>query len=74
MNITKETKLKDLLTEYPRLRNELVTISDKFKMLNTPLGKVMENKATVEEMSKRSGVDVDILIAKLTELIQNIDK
>ena len=68
--ITKDTKLADLLQEYPWLKSEVMQISDKFKMLNTPVGKIMLKKATVAEMSKRSGIAEDQIIQKLTELIE----
>ena len=70
MMITKDTKLADLLQEYPWLKSEVVQISDKFKMLNTPVGKIMLKKATVAEMSKKSGIAEDQIIQKLTELIE----
>ena len=70
MNITRETKLAELLREYPWLREEIVKVNDKFSMLNSPLGKIMEKKATIAEMSKKSGMDEDVLIAKITELIR----
>ena len=69
MNITRETKLAELLREYPWLREEIVKVNEKFSMLNSPLGKVMEKKATIAEMSKKSGMDADVLIEKLAELI-----
>ena len=68
--ITKDTKLADLLREYPWLMSEAIKISDKFKMLNTPVGKIMLKKATIAEMSKRSGIAEDQIIQKLTELIE----
>ena len=71
MNITKETKLKELLTEYPWLKDEIVKVNDKFKMLNTPMGKIMLGKADIAEMSRKSGMDADTSISKLTELIRN---
>ena len=71
MNITKETKLKELLTEYPWLKDEIVKVNDKFRMLNTPMGKIMLGKADISEMSKKSGMDAEQIISKLTELIQN---
>ena len=70
MNITKETKLKELLTEYPWLKDEIVKVNDKFRMLNTPMGKIMLGKADIAEMSKKSGMDADTIISKLTELIR----
>ena len=71
MNITKETKLKALLTEYPWLKDEIVKVNDKFRMLNTPMGKIMLGKADIAEMSRKSGMDADTSISKLTELIRN---
>ena len=70
MNITKDTKLKDLLAEYPWLKDEITKVNDKFKMLNTPMGKIMLGKADISEMSKKSGMDEQQIISKLTELIQ----
>ena len=70
MNITRETKLAELLKEYPWFREEIAKVNDKFSMLNSPLGKVMEKKATIAEMSKKSGMDEDVLIEKLAELIR----
>ena len=71
MTITRETKLKDLLAEYPWLKDELSNVNEKFKMLNTPMGKIMLGKADIAEMSKKSGLDEAQIISKLNELIQN---
>ena len=70
MEITKETKLSDLLARYPWLKEELSKVNDKFKMLNTPMGKIMMGKATIAEMGKRSGIDADVIIGKIGELIK----
>ena len=64
MDITKDTKMTDILAAYPRLKEKLTEISPKFKMLGTPMGKVMLGKATVADMSEKSGVDIDKLIRK----------
>ena len=71
MNITRETKLKDLLSEYPWLKEEISKVNEKFKMLNTPVGKIMLGRADIAEMSKKSGMDKEQIISKLNELIQN---
>ena len=70
MEITKETKLSDLLVQYSWLKEELSKVNDKFKMLNTPMGKIMMGKATISEMSKRSDMDADAIIGKSSELIK----
>lgn len=53
MQITRDTKLLDLINQYPWLKDELPKINEKFKMLNTPMGKIMMGKATIVEMSKK---------------------
>lgn len=70
MEITKDTKLKDLISTYPWLKDEMAKVNDKFKMLNTPVGKVMLGKATITEMSKKSGMDTDVLISSISDLIR----
>ena len=69
-NITKETKLKDLLDADPNLKQYLFTISDKFRALDTPLARIMLPKATVEKMSERTGVALDEIISKLKQYFQ----
>ncbi|MGI6257405.1 MAG: hypothetical protein ACOYJU_04995 [Anaerovoracaceae bacterium] len=70
MNITKETKLSEILERYPWLREELPKVNEKYKMMNTPLGRMMIKKATIADVSKRSGTDEQVLIGKLTKLIE----
>lgn len=70
MDITKDTKLKDLIITYPWLKDEMAKVNDKFKLLNTPVGKVMLGKATITEMSKKSGMDADVLISRISDLIK----
>lgn len=72
MDITKETKLKVLLADHPQIKEKLAEINSKFKMLNTPMGKVMLGKATVGDMSEKSGMDVNELIRKLTAMIDSL--
>lgn len=69
MEITSKTKLKDLLAEYPWLKKEIIKINDKFKLLHTPLAKIMMGKVDLSMMSEKNGMDVDVVIEKLKELI-----
>jgi len=71
MEITRDTKLKDLISTYPWLKDERAKVSDKFKLLNTPVGKVMLGKATIAEMSRKSGIDADTIINKISELVES---
>lgn len=71
MEITKETKLADIIAQYPWLKGEMAKVNEKFKMLNTAVGKLMMGKATIAEMSKKSGMDANIIISRINELIFN---
>ena len=48
---------------------EMAKVNEKFKMLNTPVGKIMLGKATIAEMSKKSGMEAEVIIGKIKELI-----
>ncbi len=41
-------------------------------MMNTPMGKVMLGKATIADMSEKSGMDVNELIQKLAVIISSL--
>lgn len=69
MKITKDTKLSDLLQAYPGLKEDLTKISDAFKLLQTPIGMAMANKATISDLCSKSGIDVSDLIKKLEQVI-----
>ena len=71
MEITKDTKLADLIAQYPWLKAEMAKVNEKFKMLNTPIGKIMLGKATIAEMSKKSGMEAETIIEKIMEIIEN---
>lgn len=68
-NINELTKLKDLLSSYPGLKEKLPEINSKFKMLNTPLARIMIHKATIKMMAERSGMDIQLLIDKIKSII-----
>ena len=67
--IAPDTKLKALIDRYPRLKDDLTTISPKFSMLKSPMAKVVLPLATVKLMSEQSGVPREELIEKLNNLI-----
>lgn len=69
IEVTPDTKLTDLLTYCPCLKEELPKINSKFKMLNSPLGRVMIPKATVRIMSERSDMNLDELIRAIKEVV-----
>lgn len=67
--ITPETKLKHLLRQYPELKKRITEIAPEFRMLNSPLGKIIAAKADIKMMSEKSGIPLDTLIKKIKEII-----
>ncbi len=70
-DITPDMKLMDLIKKYPFLTDELPKKNKKFKLLKTPMAKVLMRNADIKEMSKRSGIAVDELISMLNKLIES---
>jgi len=66
--ITPKTRLKDLLRQYPNLKKRLPEIAPEFKMLNSPLGKIMAARADIQMMSDRSGIPLQHLIGEIGKL------
>lgn len=62
MEINAQTKLSDILAEYPFMRSGMADINGKFRMLQTPMGKIMMRKVTIADISARSGMSVDALV------------
>ena len=71
MTLNSNTKLSDILNEYPWLKERLPEINERFRLLSTPLAKIMLKTATIADMSKRSGVAEELLIEKLNSMIQS---
>lgn len=69
IEITSDTRLKDLFEIYPHLKKELAARYPSFKMLNTPLGKLILKKATVRTAAERSGLGEERFIQLLKDCI-----
>ena len=69
MKLNSSSKLAEILSEYPWLKDRLPEINERFKLLHTPLANVMLKTATIADMSKRSGMDEAKLLETLATLI-----
>ena len=70
MEINENTKLKDIMKEYPWLLDEAVQLDERLKVLKSPVAKALLSRADVKEASKRSGVAAEQIIAKIRELAE----
>lgn len=72
-NIDGETKIGNLVKEYPFLKDFLISLSPKFEKLKSPiLFKTMASLATIEMISERGGLKLSDLIEKLIAEIDRI--
>lgn len=69
LDMNKDTRLKDILDQYPQIKERLPDINPKFEMLLSPLGKIMIPKVTLSDVSNRSGMEIDDLISAIQSLI-----
>ncbi len=69
MEITRTTKLADILAAYPWLPDELVKIDGRFKIIKTPIGKMMIKNATIADAVEKTGLEENVLITELKKMI-----
>lgn len=69
LSLTPETRLQDLLNAYPQLRDDLPRVSPVFKMLRTPLARIIIPRATLSMMCNRSGMPLNMLMTHIRQLI-----
>ena len=69
MNITIDTKLSEILQQYPWLLDEAVKIDERFKVLNNPVGKMFIKKATIKGLSEKAGLDTEVVINQIQQMI-----
>lgn len=70
MNFNDHSKLTDIIAQYPWLPDELIKLDSRFKIVKTPIGKMMIKNATVADLSKKTGVSSDELLQKLQEMVE----
>lgn len=70
-NFTADTKLFPLFDAYPGLKEFMPTIHPMFKMLSTPMAKLMKNKATLGKIASRSDLPLETIITKMTDFIKS---
>lgn len=68
-DISPDTPLASLFAAYPHLKSKMEDISPRFKMLKTPLARVLLPKATIRTAAEKSGIDVDKLIKEMKAII-----
>lgn len=73
MEITKDTKLKDIQKAYPTLLDELKKLEPRVSFFETVPGKLMLRKASVQDVADMAKVPVEELLQGLKETIAAIE-
>lgn len=71
MQLTKDTKLKDILAAYPWVIDDAAAIDSRFRALNSPLGRALIGRSNIADAAKKVGVTPEEVIEKIEELIAN---
>ena len=69
MEINRNTKLNNILAEYPWLPDELIKMDGRFKIIKTRIGKMMLKNATIADAVQKTGLQEDVLITELKKII-----
>ena len=69
MEINRNTKLNDILIKYPWLPDELIKMDGRFKIIKTPIGKMMLKNATIADAVQKTGLQEDVLVTKMKKII-----
>ena len=74
MNITGDTKLLDLMDQYPWLKEEAMKLSPEIKKVDTPIGRMFLKKATISDVSKRAGIPEEEIITWISDMIATYEQ
>ncbi len=72
-SLTPETKVMDVLGQYPGLKEYMMSKTDKFKMMNSPMFKVVGKVATAEMVSERTGIPFERLQKEFKIYLDNLE-
>ncbi len=73
MELTENTKLSEILAEYPWMEEEAVKIDEKFAILKTPMGKILARKTTLKNVCEIAHVDLEDVIATFRKMLEEHD-
>lgn len=71
LGLTGDTKLFPLFDNIPGLKDHMIHIHPNYKMLNSPLAKLMKHKATLSMVAERGEMSLDTLIQAILAFKHN---
>ena len=74
MEITKDTKIIDILNEYPWLPAKAKEVYPELEKVDTPFGRMMAKRMTLVDAAKLGNLDVDEMIKEINHYIEEHEK
>ena len=71
LRVDESTRVADVLRAYPWLPEALAQMDARFKALTSPFAKVMIQRFTVADVSKKFNVPVSFLLEQLENLVKS---
>ena len=67
--LNEDTPLKDIMAAYPWLKDEAMKLDARLKLLDSPLAKLLLNRATIRDASRRTGFPAGDIIAEIQKMV-----
>ena len=74
MEITKETKLIEILKEYPWFADLAKKLDSRFAIIDTPIGKALARKYSIADVAKMGNLEADKIIEEIHRYIEEYNK
>ncbi|MBQ1332944.1 MAG: hypothetical protein IIY36_08420 [Lachnospiraceae bacterium] len=71
MKFTAQTKVNDILQQFPWLSDELPKVDSRFEIINNPLARAFLRSATLQTVADKAGMDSAEIIRMLEQLIKD---
>ena len=69
MELNENTRLADIVAEYPWLPDALVQMDSRFKIITSPLGRLLIRTATLGDACRRAGYPLETVIEEFHKLL-----
>ena len=74
MDLTRDTRVGDILEKYPWLKDELIKMDDRFRVIEAPMADKVMKKATLDDASGMFGMSVEEMIGSLGNMIEMFER
>ncbi len=70
MKLNAQTKVNDILQQFPWLKDELPKYDERLAIINNPLARALLGTATLQTVAEKAGMNVNDIVSMLENLIK----